>query len=116
MGSNSIFFAWNRSIPGREKTSGSHFNDFVQYLTALQKSGAITSFEPVILEPHGGDLNGFFLVRGDSLKLDALASTNEWQSHMVRAALHLDGSGAVRAYAGSTVEDRMKLWTSLIPA
>ena len=38
MGFNTVFFGWNRSIPGRERLSGAHFEDFVGYLTGLQKS------------------------------------------------------------------------------
>ena len=32
MRSNTIFFGWNRSIPGWERTSAEHFQEFVQYL------------------------------------------------------------------------------------
>ncbi|HEX4143616.1 MAG TPA: hypothetical protein VHY91_08790 [Pirellulales bacterium] len=116
MGSNAIFFAWNRSIPGREKLSAAHFKDFVEYLAGQQRGGAIQSFEPVFLEPHGGDMNGFFLIRADVTKLDALIASSEWQTHMMRALLHLQGSGAVRAFVGEAVAERMKLFTGLIPA
>ncbi|UCG99048.1 MAG: hypothetical protein JSW31_08515 [Burkholderiales bacterium] len=115
MSSNAIFFAWNRSLPGRERISGEHFSDFVGYLGGLQKAGSIQSFEVVFLNPHGGDMNGFFLIRGDSGKLDALISGDDWVRHMTRAAMHLDGSGAVRAVTGDAVMQRMELWRSLIP-
>jgi hypothetical protein len=116
MGSNLIFFAWNRSIPGRERMSADHFQDFVTYLTGLQKNGTIQSFETVFLDPHGGDMNGFFVLRGEAAKLDALLSSTDWTSHMIRATMHLDGSGAVRGYTGESVMERMKLWTESIPA
>ncbi|MEW5976959.1 MAG: hypothetical protein AB1898_14240 [Acidobacteriota bacterium] len=116
MGSNAIFFAWNRSIPGRERMSADHFQEFVQYLTGLQQKGAIQSFETVFLNQHGGDLNGFFLIRGETGKLDGLVSTKEWALHMMRAAIHLEGSGAVRGVTGDLVTERMNLWKSAIPA
>lgn len=59
MDSNAIVFGWNRSIPGREPLSAEHFQEFVQYLTGLKEKGTIESFDTVILNPHGGDLNGF---------------------------------------------------------
>ena len=31
------------------------FNESIQYYTQLQQQGMIESFEPVALEPHGGD-------------------------------------------------------------
>ena len=110
MDRNAIFFAWNRSIPGREQTSGQHFEDFVGYLTAQAQSGAIENFDVMFLDTHGGDMNGFFLIRGDAAKLDALQSTSDWLEHMTRASLHLQGSGAVRGVTGDMVMQRMALW------
>ena len=115
MSANAIFFAWNRSLPGREHLSGEHFSDFVAYLGGLQKAGSIQSFEPVLLNPHGGDMNGFFLIRGDSSKLDSVMASDDWVRHMTRAAMHLDGSGAVSAVYGDAVLQRMELWRGLIP-
>jgi hypothetical protein len=115
MSSNAIFFAWNRALPGRESISSEHFNDFVAYLGGLQKAGSIQSFEAVFLNPHGGDMNGFFLIRGDSGRLDALMASDDWIRHMLRAAMHLDGSGAVRAVTGDPLMKRMELWRDLIP-
>lgn len=116
MGSNMLLFGWKRSIPGRENLSAQHFTEFVQYLTGLQQKGTIQSFDIVFLEVHGGDLNGFFLVKGDTAKLDALISTTEWITHILRASLHLENSGVVRGITGGEAMSRMGLWGSLIPA
>jgi hypothetical protein len=115
MESNVIFFGWNRSLAGREQLSSDHFNDFVEYLGGLHRSGSIESFDTVFLEPHGGDLNGFFLIRGDSASLDSLIASEEWSTHMVRAGMHLDRSGSVRGFTGESVITRMKLWNENIP-
>lgn len=116
MSRNVLFFAWNRSIAGREKLSAAHFQEFLQYLAARKQAGAIDSFEPVFLDTHGGDLNGFVLVRGEPGKLDALVASDDWQTHVTRAAHHLEGSGSVRGVAGDAVSERMALWTKHIPA
>ena len=116
MGSNVMLFGWNRSIPGREKIGAQHFEEFVKYLGGLQQKGAIQAFDIVLLNGHGGDLNGFFLIRADSAKLDALVSTTEWVTHMTRAAHHLDGYGVIRGVTGDEIKGRMALWTSLIPS
>lgn len=115
MSSNVVFFAWNRSIPGRERLSVEHFSSFVQYLMGQQQQGSIQSFDTVFLNPHGGDMNGFFLIRGEPAKLDALVSSPEWVTHMTRATLHLEGSGAVRGLTGELVTARMELWSKIIP-
>ena len=116
MDRNTIFFAWNRSIPGREQISGEHFGEFVAYLGERAQSGEIQGFDVVFLDTHGGDLNGFFLIRGDSNSLDALTASREWTVHMTRASLHLEGSGAVRGVTGDGVAQRMELWTEHSPS
>jgi hypothetical protein len=116
MASNVLFFGWNRSLPGREKLSAEHFGDITQYLGALQQKGSIKSFDAVFLNPHGGDLNGFLLIRAESAQLDALVSSVEWVRHMTRAVLHLDHAGEIRGVTGELVKERMNLWTSLIPS
>ena len=40
------------------------FNEVFEYYSRLQQEGQIESFEPVLLEAHGGELGGFFLLRG----------------------------------------------------
>ena len=116
MSSNVVFFAWNRPIPGRERLSAEHFEEFVRYLGGLQKQGTIESFDPVLLDSHGGDMNGFFLIKGESAKLDALLSGKDWVTHMTRALLHLEGSGAVRGVTGKSLTERMDFWRKSIPA
>ena len=84
MSSNVVFVGWNRSIPGREGTSAADFQEFAQYVGGLQQTGAVKSFEAVLLDPHGGDLNGFFLIRGETAKLDAVIASDAWQTHITR--------------------------------
>jgi hypothetical protein len=40
----------------------------------------------------------------------------EWETHMMRAALHLEGAGHVRGVTGDAVMQRMELWKKTIPA
>ena len=115
MPSNTLFFGWNRPLPGRERLSAAHFDDLVAHLEGLQKEGAIAGYDVVLLEPHGGDLNGFFLIRGDAAQLDALVASEAWSDHMVRALMHLEGHGHVRGYTGDAVPQRMQSWSSHIP-
>jgi hypothetical protein len=110
-----IFFGWNRSISNREHVSAEHFAQFVGYLNGLKTANTITSFEPVFLRPHGGDLGGFFLIHGDSQKLHALVETNEWIEHSIRGTHHLENSGYVFADTGNEIQKRMDQWTKSIP-
>ena len=115
MSSHVIFFGWNRPIPGRESASAGLFQEFVHYLAGLQGDGTIESFQPVFLNSHGGDLNGFFLIQGQGAKLDALVSSEQWIRFNMRAGLHLDGAGFIRGTTGDLLMEQMAIWTSLIP-
>ena len=115
IGPNVVLFGWNRSLPGRESLSGQHFQEFVEYLSVQKKNGVLESFDTVLLEPHGGALNGFFLLRGDAAKLNALTASPEWSRHQIRAMLHLDGGTTLRGYSGPAVPERMEMWTKEIP-
>lgn len=115
MNSNVVMFGWNRSLPGREAMSGQHFQEFLEYLGAQQKSGVIESFDVVFLEPHGGNLNGLMLIRGEPAKLTQLTGSSEWARHQIRAILHLDGATSVRGFTGAAVGERMEQWMKEIP-
>ncbi|MCC6443717.1 MAG: hypothetical protein IT210_09720 [Armatimonadetes bacterium] len=114
MGTNVVFFGWNRPLPGMERTSAEHFPKFVEYVEGLKQQGAIQSYDVVLLDSHGGDMNGFFLIRGESARLDALLSSDEWESHIMQANLHLQGMGVVRGVTGEMVAERMNRWGQVI--
>jgi hypothetical protein len=113
--SHVIFYGWNRSIPGREQTTAAHFQEFLVYAGGLQDSGAIESFEVVFLSPHGGDMIGFFLIKGDQAQLDALQASDEYRNHVTRGAIHLEGSGEVRGVTGEEVMEWQSRWAGNLP-
>ena len=92
------------------------YRNLTKYLSGLERNGAIQGFDVVLLDPHGGDLSGFFLIKGESSQLDKVVSTSEWITHVTRASLHLEGSGAVRGVTGDEVMKRMAIWTNAIPS
>jgi hypothetical protein len=116
MSTNVIFMGWDRPAAGAEAQSGQLFQDFLQYLGGLQQAGTIQSFETVLLSPHGGDLNGFFLIRGDTAKLDALQSSDEWMDYSTRGGLTMEGLGIVRGATGELVMEWMGRWNKLLPS
>ena len=115
MSANVLFFGWGAPHIGRESMAGDLFGEFVAYLGEQQKGGNIHSFEPVFLDPHGGELNGFFVIRGDSDKLDKLAGSREWTTYITRGSLCLNSIGVVRGASGELLMERMATWRSLIP-
>jgi len=115
MSADCLMFSWKKSVPGREKIGAAHFNEFIGYLTQLQKNGDVDAFEPVLLTPNGEGPTGFFLIRGSGEKLARITATPEWHAHVMRAMMHLENPSLVQGVYGNAVMNRMEMWTSLIP-
>ncbi|HWI83622.1 hypothetical protein [Ramlibacter sp.] len=115
MRSNCILFGWNRPIPGREATSGQLFQTFVEFLTVQQRAGTVESFEAVFLEPRGSGLNGFFIIRGEPDKLNAMTSSDQWARQQTKAIINLEDVVVGHGATGPLVGERMKMWLEEIP-
>ena len=115
MRNNAIMLGWNRALLGREQLAAQMFQAFTQYLQGLQKEGTIDSFEPIFVTPHGGSLNGFFVLRGNPQKLDELCGSRGWAEWLMKGTLHLEGLCELRALSGPAVAERMALYTESIP-
>ena len=103
MADAAIFIGWGATIEGREAKALAVFGESMAYYGTLQQQGTIESFEPVILTPHGGDLAGFILLRGDAAKLAALKQTEEFQRQTTRAQLIVHGLGVIDAAIGASL-------------
>jgi hypothetical protein len=77
---------------------------------APQQEGEIESFEPVLLEPHGGELDGFFLLRGDQDKLARIRSSEEFERLTVRAQLIVENLGIVGAALGGRLMSQLAVF------
>ncbi len=104
MANAALFIGWGQVARGRERQSLQVFNEAVQYWAGLQQRGEIESFEPVALEPHGGDLQGFALLRGDREKLNRIRHSEEFLRLTARAAYCVDAIGVVGASIGEELQ------------
>jgi hypothetical protein len=102
-----LFVGWGSLVRGRETQAVKVFGESVQYYAELQQKGIIESFEPFLLEPHGGDLNGFILIRGDKDKLAHLRADAEFERRTLRASTIVDSVGVIMAYTGGRVAELM---------
>ena len=107
MAKGALFIGWGEVIATREQKAVQVFNETLQYYGSLQQRGQIDSFEPFLLEAHGGDLNGFALLRGDRDKLDSLRSTQEFNRMTSRAQLVVHNVGVIAAYTGDELQTFM---------
>jgi hypothetical protein len=103
MADDALFIGWGEVVRGRESTATKVFDETVQYYGGLQQDGKIESFDAWFLSPHGGDLAGFFLLRGDGARLDEVRRSPEFETVLARAGMVVDRLGVVDAYTGEAI-------------
>jgi hypothetical protein len=113
MANAAIFIGWNRPSVRREQQANKVFQKSLEFYGKLQADGRIESFEPVILASHGGDLNGFILLRGDAEKLAEVKRDETYIDLIIEAGYCVDGFGHVDGYIGDSLTDVISRWTKL---
>ena len=98
-----LFIGWGQVVRGREKRAVQVFNESVEYWGGLQGDGKIENFEVVLLSPHGGDLQGFALLRGSEEQIGALRADEEFGRRVQRADLIVESQGVVDALLGEGI-------------
>ncbi len=114
MAEGTLFVGWGAVIPGRERQALEVLGQTLQYYDRLRQEGQITGFEPCLLEPHGGDLDGFILVRGDRDRLNQLRSNPEFLHNLNRAQLVVQNLGVVMGFVGEEMNRMMSDFQSNI--
>lgn len=107
MADSILFIGWSTPVRGRERQSLTVFQESVSYWGKLQSDGKIESFDVALLAPHGGDLNGFAILRGEGEKLDEVRRDEEFQRLLTRANLIVEGLGAVPGVTGDELAAQM---------
>jgi hypothetical protein len=92
MAKGALFIGWGSLIPGREKIARAVFDDAVEYCARMQNEGRIDTFDVVSLEPDGGDMEGFVLVKGEKGSLAELRSQDEFLRTIIRETTQRVGS------------------------
>jgi hypothetical protein len=95
-----LFVGFGLPVRGRERQALRSFNEAVELWTRLQNQGQIESFEAVLLEPHGGDLGGFFLLRGQRDAIARVRAGEDFERLLTRAGLVVESLGVVGGSVG----------------
>ena len=104
MATGALMVGFGSAVRGRERKLFQLFNEAFQYYTQLQQQGTIESFEIVVLEPYGGDLAGFTLIRGDREKLNALRTDEEFMRRYSRTGMVADNVRVINAFIGEELQ------------
>ena len=90
------------------------FNDIVGLLGRMQQEGRCEGFDIVFLDPHGGDLGGYFMLTGTADQLHAIKEDEDFQREMVRADLIVDGLGLIDGYTGEGIASQMEMYMEAV--
>ena len=90
-----IFIGFGIPVPGRELAAAKVFGEAIGYYEELKASGQIESYTTGVLEPHGGELGGFIILRGEPAKLAQLRASEPFQRFSLRAGFAVQNIGVV---------------------
>ncbi len=114
MAEYALFIGFGPPRAGKEAAALKNFEESAAFTETLRAAGEIESVEYVLLNSHGGDLNGFFLLRGEPEQLVRLSMAPEFQRLVMRAGVCSEGLGVVNALVDAGVMRSMAAWKEAV--
>jgi hypothetical protein len=105
-----LFIGWGAIIPGRETMASNVLQDAMVFLHKLESEGVIDGIEVVLLEPHGGDLDGFVLIKGRLDQLAQLRVQDDFVKMIIGVRLVHSGVGVVAGHSGQEMQPYLLAW------
>jgi len=103
MADRALFVGFGAPVRGREERAVEVFNEFVAMCGGMQSDGRIEGMDVTLLEPHGGDLGGFFMLHGSEEQCSALRWSEDFRRAVIDANLIVENFGVVQASTGAGV-------------
>ena len=114
MADHALFVGFGTPVRGREERAVAVFGQFVEMFGRMSSDGRIEGLDITLLDPHGGDLGGFFMVHGSAEQCAALTNDDEFRRAMIDAGLIVDKLGVVHAVTGAGVAAEMALYADAV--
>ena len=114
MADRAVFIGFGQPVRGREERAVEVFNEFVGMFGRMQADGRIEDLDVTLLQAHGGDLNGFFMVHGSAEQCSALQIDEEFERALNDATLIVENLGVVSAVTGTGVAEQMTMYTEAL--
>jgi hypothetical protein len=114
MADRALFVGFGEPVRGREERAIEVFNEWVGMLGRMQSEGRIEGMDVSLLDPHGGDLGGFFQINGTAEQCSALANDEEFRRAVVDATMIVDKFGVIPAVTGEGVGREMQLYAEAV--
>ena len=114
MGDRALFVGFGAPVRGREERAVEVFGEWAGMLGRMQSDGRIESMDVALLDPHGGDLGGFFMVHGSAEQCAAVMEDEEFRRACIDAGLIVDDFGVIPAATGEEVGRRMGMYSEAV--
>jgi hypothetical protein len=114
MAERALFVGFGNPVRGREERAVQVFNEFVGMCGRMQSDGRIESMDVSLLDPHGGDLGGFFMLGGSDGQCAALLDDEEFRRATIDASLIVENFGVVPAVTGEGVGREMAMYNEAV--
>jgi hypothetical protein len=114
MADRMLFIGWGATIVGREERALEVFNDGIGFYGRCQQEGRIESFDVVLLDPHGGGLQGYVQLHGSADQLAALREADDFQRLQTDASLIVEELGVVGGYANEAIAGAVAIYREAI--
>ena len=114
MTDRALFVGFGAPVRGREERAIEVFGEFVEMFGRMQSDGRIEGMDVALLDPHGGELGGFFMVHGSADQCAALGNDEEFRRACVDATLIVDNFGVVPAATGEGVGQEMAMYNEAV--
>jgi hypothetical protein len=114
MAERALFIGFGNPVRGREERAVEVFNEFVEMFGRMQSDGRIEGVDVALLDPHGGDLGGFFMVHGSRSQCAGLPLDEEFRRASIDASLIVENFGVVPAVTGEAVGNEMAMYTEAV--
>jgi len=114
MTDRALFVGFGAPVRGREERAVEVFGEFVDMFGRMQADGRIEAMDVTLLDPHGGELGGFFMVHGSAEQCGALGNDEEFRRACIDATLIVDHFGVVPAATGEGVGQEMAMYNEAV--
>jgi hypothetical protein len=105
-----LVIGWGTPVEGREKRVPQVLGEALSYFKRLEEEGQIESAEPIALEPHGHQMNGFVLLRGDKEQLARIRSSTDMTRLCNRAQIVLHDLDVIAGFSGQAFQESLNAW------
>jgi hypothetical protein len=105
-----LFIGWGEVVRGREDRALEVFNETLELYGQMQSEGRIEDFEVALLSPHGGELQGYVMLRGSEEQIDAVRRAEDFQRVMTKGSLVVEDLGVIDAWIGEGLGRAMAIF------